>query len=372
MIKKIYFALENATEWVDSSTLGLFPTRWYFPDPDVKTVLVDIPGRSGVIDLTETLTGDAAFSNVSGEVAFRVIDSSLFDFAEFRKNYHGMRVKIRTDTDPNYYRVGRVTIIDDDRQDVLRGFTVAMDADPYAYAIAEQTQTVPVPVAEDKFLSGTWTDASPSPSNLSLAPTEKGWMLDKGRDIDINCSKIAPDYKGGAKTFSLRLPQIEAEAGTYYMLACDTSWYMTKPEDFSVEQEIYVTCGEEKYAAGTIFAANADGDAVVRAKGYVRNLTGATPGTIKLQVRNLYLYKIGTAAQAAIENNGRMPVVPTVTSTVDAVVSINGSLVPIEQGVPLKAFGLELKKGESRLVMFQLSGEAAGTATIKFREGDLR
>lgn len=373
MIKKIYFALENAAEWVDSSTLGLFPTRWYFPDPDVKTVLVDIPGRSGVIDLTETLTGDAAFSNVSGEVAFRVIDSSLFDFSEFRKNYHGLRVKMRTDTDPNYYRVGRVTIIDDDRQDVLRGFTMSMDADPYAYAITVTEQTVPVPVAEDKFLSGTWTGASPKPNTITFTPGVTSWQQNKVRDFDIGVSAIVPTLAGRGMAFSLSLPQIEVEAGAYYMLACDTSWDTSHPEDIFTEATVFAECGGGEYAAGTIFAASAAGAAVVKLRGHVRNYTGiSSAGRCTLQVRNLYLYKIGTAAQAAIENNGRMPVIPILTSTVDAVVSINGSLVPVEQGVPLKTFGLELKKGESELIMFQLVGEAAGTATIKFREGDLR
>lgn len=371
MIKKIYFALENATEWVDSSTLGLFPTRWHFPDPDVKTVLVDIPGRSGVIDLTETLTGDAAFSNVSGEVAFRVIDSSLFDFAEFRRNYHGMRVKMRTDTDLNYYRVGRVTIIDDDRQDVLRGFTVAMDADPYAYAIAEKTQTVPVPVAKDKFLSGTWV-SSGVPKYVDYTPAVTTWneSENKVRDFEVVATRAIGTSVGATLSFAMQLPTISAEAGAYYMLMCDIE--VTTADDISAAAQAYVEYGGEEHAVGTVFFATVAGDAVVKMRLRATNETGTRLKTCEVTIKNVYLYKVGAAAQAEIENGGRMPIVPTINSTVNAVASVGGRLVQIEQGVQKKMFGLELKKGDTPLVLFQLSGESAGSATVKFREGDLR
>ena len=54
----------NKNTWDD---WRLIPTsRPVFLPPDVKKVLVDLPGSDGVIDLTESLTGYVKYGNRKG------------------------------------------------------------------------------------------------------------------------------------------------------------------------------------------------------------------------------------------------------------------------------------------------------------------
>ena len=76
--------------------------------PEPNTVLLDVPGRSGRLDLSEVLTGDISYGN--------------------RRVVH-----ITFDEDPGHYYIGRAIISDPQRLGIAGQLTITIDAEPYRY-----------------------------------------------------------------------------------------------------------------------------------------------------------------------------------------------------------------------------------------------
>lgn len=397
MIKKIYFALEESEAWVDSSTLGLFPTMWDFPDPKVKRYAVSVPGLSGDIDLSDALTGDASFENVDGAISFRVLDSSKFDFPAFRQTYHGKTVKFRKDTDPSYYRIGRMEITDDDRQDVLRGFAISVDADPFSYALTETTHTLQVGVAVDEAKNGTYNYVAPAvPSDLVVSlptsgvyPSNTDIRLypDSGRwdsatstpNFEIRVTKDALQkktavFQNGVEIDVKFLDYLTSEntlaKNSVYMLDGSVQVYNGGITGFYgyVKGCAYIEANGKKYGLNEPFSIGASGSAYLHLVCYVKSnyLYANEAGVI---FSGMKLKKLGSTQNIA--NNGRKTVVPTVTSSVDANIITQYGIEKLVAGKPVRMFGLTLKPGQIDTAIYQDSG-TAGTATIKFREGHFR
>lgn len=397
MIKKIYFALEEAESWVDSSTLGLFPTMWNFPDPKIKRYAVSVPGLSGDIDLSDALTGDVSFENVDGVISFRVLDASKFDFSAFRQTYHGKTVKFRKDTDPDYYRIGRVEITDDDRQDVLRGFSISVDADPFAYALTETTHTLQVGVAVDEAKNGTYNYVAPAvPSDLVVSlptngvyPSNSDIKLypDSGRwgsatstpNFEIRVTKNALQkktavFQNGVEIDVKFLDYLTAEntlaKNSVYMLDGNVQVYnggITGIYGY-VKGYAYIEANGKKYGLNEPFSIGANGSAYLHLVCYVKsNYLYANEASVIFS--GMKLKKLGSTQN--VENNGRKTVVPTVTSSVDANIITQYGIEKLVAGKPARMFGLTLKPGQIDTAIYPDSG-TAGTATIKFREGHFR
>lgn len=88
----------------------ILKSRPVISPPSPKTIYIDIPASDGIIDLTESLTGDVKFENRTITLEFNVIDtrnrwsniySDILDFL------HGQQMKVILDEDPNYYYIGR-------------------------------------------------------------------------------------------------------------------------------------------------------------------------------------------------------------------------------------------------------------------------
>ena len=91
----------------------LVPTsRPVFLPPDVKTVEVDIPGSDGILDLTESLTGDVKFNNRAGSIEFQVENRSNWVdvYSEIMDYLHGQRMRAILDDDPDFYYMGRFNV----------------------------------------------------------------------------------------------------------------------------------------------------------------------------------------------------------------------------------------------------------------------
>ena len=76
--------------------------------PEPKTYTVDIPGGDGVIDLTESLTGDVAYNNREMEFTFVSLDVEDYEYAKTRlSNFlHGKEYDFKMTMDPDYNRQG--------------------------------------------------------------------------------------------------------------------------------------------------------------------------------------------------------------------------------------------------------------------------
>lgn len=125
----------NKNTWDD---WRLIPTsRPVFLPPDVKKVLVDLPGSDGVIDLTESLTGYVKYGNRKGSFEFRVhtkrdwvdVYSTIMDYL------HGQKMKIILDDDPGYYYLGRAYVNEWKSQKNNSVIVIDAEVEPYKYEL---------------------------------------------------------------------------------------------------------------------------------------------------------------------------------------------------------------------------------------------
>lgn len=102
--------------------------------PSPKTLYIDIPGSDGVLDLTESLTGDVKFENRTITCEFNVIDSRKRwsnIYSEILDYLHGQRIKIILDEDPTYYYVGRFQVNEWKSDKVTSLITIEGNVEPY-------------------------------------------------------------------------------------------------------------------------------------------------------------------------------------------------------------------------------------------------
>ena len=108
--------------------------------PEPKTYTVDIPGGDGVIDLTESLMGDTAYSNRKQEFVFCIIDMANEKSFEERKTMvsnflHGKAFDYKMTMDPEYTYHGRFTVSTYEHSalssGILGSIKINVDAQPY-------------------------------------------------------------------------------------------------------------------------------------------------------------------------------------------------------------------------------------------------
>lgn len=114
---------------------GLFlKSKPVISPPTPKTVYVDIPGSDGVIDLTESLTGDVKFNNRTITCEFVVLNarnkwSNIY--SEIMDYLHGQRMKVRFDEDPTYYYIGRLQVNGWKSDKVTSTIVIEGNVEPY-------------------------------------------------------------------------------------------------------------------------------------------------------------------------------------------------------------------------------------------------
>lgn len=123
---------------VDDWNLGLGNNN-YIGDPEMETTYISIPGRDGLIDVSEAISGRRIYKK--RELAFELggvhphwnWDATI---SGMRNNIEGRVCRLTLDNDAEYYWRGRVFIQGFDRFRSLGTFTLAVpNADPYKYDI---------------------------------------------------------------------------------------------------------------------------------------------------------------------------------------------------------------------------------------------
>lgn len=113
--------------------------------PEPKTYTVDIPGGDGVIDLTESLTGDVVYNNRTQTFQFALMnmkgvdDTSIQEFERAKTDVmnflHGRAFDYQMTMDPGYTYHGRFTVSTHTQSMYANGrlgvIEVNIDADPY-------------------------------------------------------------------------------------------------------------------------------------------------------------------------------------------------------------------------------------------------
>ena len=80
--------------------------------PEPKTTTVEIPGRDGVLDLTESLIGDVSYNNRSMSFTFLIVDLEQFEVVKTQVSnaLHGRKFNFEMTMDPGYTYTGRFKI----------------------------------------------------------------------------------------------------------------------------------------------------------------------------------------------------------------------------------------------------------------------
>ena len=160
--------------------------------PEPNTVLLEVPGRSGRLDLSEVLTGDVTYSNreIKLELAAQTNRDRWTEtcFHIFNK-YHGRVVHVIFDEDPGHFYVGRCSITSPKRVATAGTMVITIDAEPYRYEseVYELTLT-----GATNTLSGTVENlrmpAVPKvtvPGACQLFAGGKVYELAAGDDLDV-------------------------------------------------------------------------------------------------------------------------------------------------------------------------------------------
>lgn len=106
--------------------------------PELKTYTVDIPGGDGVIDLTQSLTGDVAYKNRQQTFTFMVVNPDSFERVktDVSNFLHGKGFDYQITMDPGYTYHGRFTVTEYDHTlysypGLVGIFSIKIDAEPY-------------------------------------------------------------------------------------------------------------------------------------------------------------------------------------------------------------------------------------------------
>ena len=112
--------------------------------PTPKTNYVDIPGSSGAIDMSETLTGYPVYENREGSFTFYVLnalndipDPQLWNvrYERILNFVHGKTLKLILEDDPAYYYIGRLKVDKWDSKANNSEIEISYNLEPYKWKI---------------------------------------------------------------------------------------------------------------------------------------------------------------------------------------------------------------------------------------------
>lgn len=95
---------------------GLMPlARPWFNPPPVKTTVIEVPGASGVVDLSEALTGAPTYGNREGEWTFLIDREKNSNpwyetYSDILNSIHGQFLQVSLEDDPDWYYEGRFSV----------------------------------------------------------------------------------------------------------------------------------------------------------------------------------------------------------------------------------------------------------------------
>lgn len=82
--------------------------------PPVNEKMIEVPGRNGMLDLTEALTGAPTYGDRTGTWEFYVMHDYWSDwvtcYSTIMNYLHGKRLRVVLEDDPNYYYEGRLSV----------------------------------------------------------------------------------------------------------------------------------------------------------------------------------------------------------------------------------------------------------------------
>lgn len=120
---------------------SLTVTDMSISEPEVQTYSLEIPGRNGLLDLTE-INGAVRYKNRTVKLSCVHQEKRPYYwhtcYSELLKNYHGKRCNIIFDSEKDYYYSGRLCISSTKNSQIHSSYTIIADCDPYAYEVQDR------------------------------------------------------------------------------------------------------------------------------------------------------------------------------------------------------------------------------------------
>lgn len=180
----------------------------YIGDPEMETTYIQIPGRTGLLDASEALTGRRVY--IKRPIAFelggkrpRLNWDAVISL--WRNEINGRICQITVDNDKGYYWRGRTYLNEFDRTRELGTFTLAIPAaEPYKYSV--QTSADPWKWDPFNFETGiiTYVDAITIDGTKTVV-IPHGYMLvcpellvsNKTGTLNVTCDGVTYELSAG-------------------------------------------------------------------------------------------------------------------------------------------------------------------------------
>lgn len=139
MIGKVFFdGKDTYTEY------GLLLASKSISLPEVRTNMIDVPGRDGLLDASEVLTGEVTYKNRTITLKLTGVDTVSGKtwpdtISDFGNKVHGKRVKITFPEDTAHFYSGRCSVGQVELVKMMQTIPVTVDCDPWKYKNAKTT-----------------------------------------------------------------------------------------------------------------------------------------------------------------------------------------------------------------------------------------
>lgn len=112
--------------------------------PEPKITTVDIPGRNGVLDLSDAVRGYVTYNNRTGSLTFHVLNDCepwQVIYREVANYLHGKKMKMTLEDDPGWYYYGRFTVNEwtSNNDGTWSDIEIGYDLEPYKYSVITST-----------------------------------------------------------------------------------------------------------------------------------------------------------------------------------------------------------------------------------------
>ena len=139
MMGKVFFdGKDTYTEY------GLLLASKSISLPEVRTNMIDVPGRDGLLDASEVLTGEVTYKNRTITLKLTGVDTVSgkkwpATISDFCNKVHGKRVKITFPEDTAHFYSGRCSVGQVKLVKMMQTIPVTVDCDPWKYKNAKTT-----------------------------------------------------------------------------------------------------------------------------------------------------------------------------------------------------------------------------------------
>ncbi len=112
--------------------------------PEVRTNMIDVPGRDGLLDASEVLTGEVTYKNRAITLKLTGVDTVSgkkwpATISDFCNKVHGKRVKVTFPEDTAHYYSGRCSVGQVGLVKMMQTIPVTVNCDPWKYKNAKTT-----------------------------------------------------------------------------------------------------------------------------------------------------------------------------------------------------------------------------------------